>query len=65
MFSTDKALELASFSIDANKNKHVNFRNNKPALNSVDFVAKSIKHLLAIGYMEKIPFSMLIVFNKS
>lgn len=53
IISTDKELKLAIFSTDANKFKHFNIRKNKSAPNSVDFVSKSIKHLLDIGYIKK------------
>lgn len=53
MISTDKELKLAIFSTDANKFKHFNIRKNKSAPKSVDFVSKSIKHLLDIGYLKK------------
>lgn len=46
-------MKLAIFSTDANKFKHFNIRKNKSAPNSVDFVSKSIKHLLDIGYIKK------------
>lgn len=66
IISTDKELKLAIFSTDAYTFKHFNIRKNKSAPNSVDFVSKSIKHLLDIGYLKKNqPFSTFIVTHKN
>lgn len=65
IISTDKELKLAIFSTDANKFKHFDIiRKNKSAPNSVDFVLKSIKHLLDIGYMEKTLSARLLLLTK-
>lgn len=64
IISTDKELKLAIFSTDAYKFKHFNIRKNKTAPNSVDFVLKSIKHLLDIGYMKKNLSARLLLLTK-
>lgn len=64
IISTDKELKLAIFSTDAYKFKHFNIRKNKTAPNSDDFVSKSIKHLLDIGYLKKNLLARLLLLTK-
>lgn len=64
IISTDKELKLAIFSTDANKFKHFNIRKNKTAPNSDEFVSKSIKHLLDIGYMKKKTFQHVYCYSQ-
>lgn len=57
-------MKLAIFSTDAYKFKHFNIRKNKTAPNSDDFVSKSIKHLLDIGYMKENLLARLLLLTK-